>query len=100
MIIWGLLVYDVFVVALSGFLLHHFPLLLFTPLTPSTLHTVTKFTSSHFTRKRGKGEEGGGAAKGVLGHSWVAKSLYHNLVSFIIIMYSRPWNPSLRTPLK
>lgn len=63
---------------LVGFLLHHFPILLFTPLTPSTLHTITKFTASCSTGagRGGKEVERGGG----LGHSWVAKSLYHNLV--------------------
>ena len=56
-----------------GFLLHNYPILLMASLTPSTLHTITKYTSSpHHTGTEGECQG--------MGHSWVAKALYHNLV--------------------
>ena len=55
-----------------GSLVHSFPILLLAPLTQSTHHTLTKYTSPPPT-----GTEAQAAA---IGRSWIAKSIYLNMV--------------------
>ena len=56
-----------------GSLVHSFPILLLAPLTKSTHHTLTKYTSPP--------PIGTEAQAAGMGHSWIAKSIYHNMVS-------------------